>query len=96
MIDWDAPDPKPDFTPPQNVVEIRTLADALKLLDDWEAAYAELEHRYAIKHRALINALFWAEYYDGLASNYCALYEAALKPENDDIRDMLSSILRQA
>ena len=88
MIDWDAPDPKPNLTPAQ-LAEIRTTADALKLLDEWITAYRRLE-------RELDNATFRAECAESLASNYEALYAAALDPANDDIRDRLSLTLRPA
>ena len=48
MIDWS--DAEPDFVRPKNVVEIRTLVDAMKLLDEWQAAYQDLERDYNRMH----------------------------------------------
>lgn len=43
---FDRPDPAPDFIRGE-VVEVRTVQDALRLLDQWEQAYAELRTDYA-------------------------------------------------
>ena len=47
MIDWS--DAEPDFVRPQGV-EIRTLDDAMKLIDEWQAAYRDLERDYNRLH----------------------------------------------
>lgn len=54
MIDWNAPDAEPDCVGPQGV-ELRTMADALALLDQWIAAYDKLE-REAAYYAAIITA----------------------------------------
>jgi hypothetical protein len=44
-------EPQDDFTPPQiEVRELRTLEQAVALLDEWISAYAELERAYARLH----------------------------------------------
>jgi hypothetical protein len=53
MIDWDAHD-EPDCIKPQGVA-LRTLGDALALLDQWIAAYEELE-REANYYLAILKA----------------------------------------
>jgi len=95
MIDWDAPDPEPDFTPPQNQVELRTLEDAVKLLDQWIEAYEELRRDYTQLHSKYVEVLFMAGVHTTFADNYELLYRAALDPANDDLRDTLSQSLRQ-
>ena len=69
MIDWDAPDPKPDFVAPQNVVTVQTLPEALALIDQWISAYNELKREHARLHLALIKSKTMAEYYKTLAKN---------------------------
>ena len=85
MIDWDAPDPKPNFTPPQNIVEIRTTGDALKLLDEWEAAYKELQRDYLRLGIAHMHMTLDAKSAQTLADGYQALYRAALDPKNAEL-----------
>jgi len=94
VIDWDAPD-EPDCIKPQGVVEIRTLSDAMKLIDAWEAAYAELRREYHLLHHDYIDMKFWREVEHSNAAIYETLFRAAMDPANDDVRDTLSSILRQ-
>ena len=98
-IDWDDVGYEtrvpPDFTP-ANVVEIRTISDALKLLDEWQAAYQDLRRDLAKLNEKYIDAKFWAETNECSARNYELLYRAALKPENDDIRERLAADLAKA
>ena len=95
MIDWDAPD-EPDFVGPQNMVEIRTVEEAIKLLDEWQEAYADLRRAYHKLHEKYIDATFWREVQESNAKNYETLFRAYVDPANEDIRDTLSLILRQA
>ena len=84
---------KPDFVPPQNVVEIRTISQALKLLDDWEAAYDELRRDYTKLHAQYTKAIFWAAVHKtGEQSNW-VLYEAALTGD-DELRAALLAQIR--
>ena len=84
MIDWDA---EPDFIPPQNMVELRTLADAVKLLDQWQEAYADLRRDYARLHHDYCKLRSWAECEETLAKNYEMLYEHVLV--DDEAREAL-------
>ena len=69
MIDWDAPDPAPDSTPPQDVVEISTLADALKLLEQWQGAYDDLRREYVRLHHSHAKLQRQAEHAGAAADN---------------------------
>ena len=69
MIDWDAPDPEPDFVAPQNVVTVQTLPEALALIDQWISAYDELKREHVRLHLALQKAMTRADYYETLAKN---------------------------
>jgi hypothetical protein len=86
---------KPDFVRPKNVVTIRSLGDAFKLLDEWQEAYADLRRDYHKMHERYIDALFWREVEESNAKNYETLFRAYIDPANEDIRDTLSLILRQ-
>ena len=73
MINW--ADTEPDFIKPQNVAEIRTLEDALALLDQWEAAHQEAVTAWARQHDAYCKMKWRAENAESLAANYQLLYE---------------------
>lgn len=66
---FDKPDPPPDFVRPQNVVEVRSVHDAMKLLAEWQAAYDELRSEYAKLHALYVKVKFRAECLDTLAKN---------------------------
>lgn len=74
MIDWDAPELKPDFVRGE-VVKISTLPEALALLDRWIEAYEELATERARTHHKLIQAIFSAECWETQARNWEALWE---------------------
>ena len=84
MIDWDA---EPDFIPPQNMVELRTLADAVKLLDQWQEAYEDLTRQFRRLELDYLKLRNWAECTDTLAKNYEMLYEHVLV--DDEAREAL-------
>ena len=85
-IDWDA---EPDFIPPQNMVEISTVADAIALLDEWQAAYKDLTRQFRRLELDYLKLRNWAECTDTLAKNYEMLYERVLV--DDEARAALAA-----
>jgi hypothetical protein len=73
VIDWS--DPEPDFIKPQNVVEIRTLGDAMKLLDEYIAAYQEARTAWARLHNEFIHMKARAEAWECIAENTQFFYD---------------------
>ena len=71
-------DDPPDHTP-GNSREIRTLDEAIKLIDEWEAAYQALKADHAKLHRDLTYANARLEAMQTLADNFEVLYKAAIE-----------------
>lgn len=84
-IDWDEvgyeTQPPADFTPPQGVA-LYSMADALKLLDQWIAAYDDLKTDWARTHHELWKAKLDADGWRTLSSHFEFLWD-----NRDKLRD---------
>lgn len=90
VIDWR--DPEPDFVKPHLGVELRTMDDAIALLDQWQAAEATTWREYLRLHEDYCEMKRRAEFWESLAGNYEHLYKIALEPQNDEIREALREV----
>ena len=78
MSIWD--EPEPDFVKPHPLLErpivtLRTMADCLRLIDEYERAYQEACTAWARLHTEYIHMKERAENAAALAANYEFLYE---------------------
>ena len=49
--------------------EVRTTEEALALVDEWAAAYRELERQYRLLQEQHDNAQWWAEHHQWMRDN---------------------------
>jgi hypothetical protein len=73
VIDWDAPEP-PSLGKPRDRV-LRTMEEAVALIDEWQAAEAELWTEYLRLHDRYCKMKWRAEAAEFIADNYELLWE---------------------